>query len=182
MTSALAMKKNGSLSTQILITDGGAEHRERNIKDNLPHLGLNVPVFVGENNSQTGELTSGLSPMKTLENGNYLQRSFSLETDQSNSSRIIPRSERISCSSTATPNTLFAGFQIPTETVIPGETIAGIKKKKRITAQEAIPVLPRSAAIVCLILNILFPGLGRSVCVHPFFLYQCQTNFDNSFS
>lgn len=165
MTS-LGTKKNGSPSTQFLITDQGVEFQERNVKDSLPLVGLHVPTFVGENNSQPGQFASGLSPTKALENGNYLQRSCSLETDQSSSSRIIPRSERISCSSTATPNTLFPGFQIPTETVIPGESVAGFgKKKKSISAKEAIPVLPRCAAIACLILNILIPGLGRSVCL-----------------
>ena len=175
------MKKNGSSSTHFLITDGAMESQERNAKDSLPHVGLNVPVFIGESNS-SGEIMFGLSPTKSLENGNYIQRSFSLDTEQSTSSRNIPRSSRISCSSTATsPNTLFAGFQIPTETIIPGENVTGVGKKKRsITAQEAIPVLPRSAAIICLILNILIPGLGRVVCVHPFFLYRCQTQFDNS--
>lgn len=171
------MKKNGSSSTQVLITDGDGEYREKNAKESLPHLALNVPVFTGDNSPQLGELSPGLSPPKTLENGNYLQRSFSLETEQSNSPRIVPRSERISCSSVAaTPNTLFPGFQIPTETVIPGEKVAGVgKKKKGITAQEAIPVLPRPAAILCLILNILFPGLGRSVCAYLFFIYLCKT-------
>ena len=170
------MKKDGRSSTQVLITDDDVEQRERNAKENPPHMALNVPGFTGDNSPQLGEFAPGLSPPKTLENGNYMQRSVSLETERSNSPRILPRSERISCSSVVTPNILFAGFQIPTETVIPGETVAGVsKKKKGITAQEAIPVLPRPAAILCLILNVLFPGLGRSVCAYPFFIYLCKT-------
>lgn len=172
-----------SPSRQVLITDGDPQCQEKDTKDNLPHVGLNVPGFMGENISHPGESTPGLSPSKTLENGNYLQRSFSLETDRSNSPRIIPRSERISCSSTATPNTLFPGFQIPTETIIPSEleSVAGSgKKKKGITAQEAIPVLPRSAAILCLILNILFPGLGTAISgMIAFFLTRREMSLMN---
>lgn len=162
------MRKNyASSSTQFLCPKGGIE----NAKENLPLVGLNVPVFIGEKSS-SGEYTLGLpTRTKSVENGNFLQRSFSQETDPSSSSRNIARLARISTSSTATsPNTLFEGFQIPTETVIPVENNGPIKKKKsNISAQEAIPILPRSAAIACLILNIVIPGLGRSVCVQQFF-------------
>ncbi|XP_073248045.1 uncharacterized protein [Porites lutea] len=157
----MTMRKNyASSSTQFLCTEGGVE----NAKENLPLVGLNVPVFIGENSS-SGEYTLGLPTLtKSVENGNFLQRSFSQETDPSSSSRNIARLARISTSSTATsPNTLFEGFQIPTETVIPVENVGPIKKKKSISAQDAIPILPRSAAIACLILNILIPGLGTVV-------------------
>lgn len=169
-------KNYASSSTQFLCTEGGLE----NPKENLPLVGLNVPVFIGEN-SPPGEYTLGLpTRTKSTENGNFLQRSFSQETDASSSPRNIARLARISTSSTATsPNTLFEGFQIPTETVIPVENVSPIKKKKSISAQEAIPILPRSAAIACLILNILIPGLGRSVCVHQFF-FAIGTNYSLS--
>ena len=169
-------KNYASSSTQFLCTEGGVE----NAKENLPLVGLNVPVFIGENSS-SGEYTLGLpTRTKSVENGNFLQRSFSQETDASSSPRNIARLARISTSSTATsPNTLFEGFQIPTETVIPVENVSPIKKKKSISAQEAIPILPRSAAIACLILNILIPGLGRSVFVHQFF-FAIGTNYSLS--
>lgn len=159
MTSLHTVKQNGSASTQFLITDGENESQSRNAKEHLPHLSLNAPVFIGEYSSQTGEIGIVLPQVKAVENGNYLQRSFSLE-----SSRITPRSERISCSSTATVGgqyTPFPGFQIPNETVVPQEDSATAgKRKKGISAKDAIPVLPRSVAIVCLILNILIPGSG----------------------
>lgn len=172
MTS-LTVKQNGSTSTQFLITDEENASQGKNAKEYLPHLSLNAPVFIGEFNSQPGEFAAGLSQAKSVENGNYPQRSFSLE-----SSRVTPRSERISCSSTATagPYTPFPGFQIPTETIIPIEDSATAgKRKKGISAQEAIPVLPRAAAIACLILNIVIPGSGRILFLDHFFLCQCQT-------
>ncbi|KAJ7365426.1 hypothetical protein OS493_005533 [Desmophyllum pertusum] len=153
-------KQNGSASTQVLIIDGETESQGRNAKEHLPHLSLNAPVFLGEYHSQAGEFGAGLSQVKAIENGNYLQRSFSLE-----SSRVTPRSERISCSSTVTAGgqyTPFPGFQIPNETVIPKEYSAR-KGNTGISAQEAIPVLPRSVAIICLILNILIPGSGTVI-------------------
>ena len=168
------MRKNyASSSTQFLCPEGGIE----NAKENLPLVGLNVPVFIGENSSSR-EYTLGLpTRTKSVENGNFLRRSFSQETDPSSSSRNIARLARISTSSTATsPNTLFEGFQIPTETVIPVENNGPIKKKKSLSAQEAIPILPRFAAIACLILNIVIPGLGRSVCVQQFF-FAVDTNY-----
>lgn len=161
MTSLYTLKQNGSTSTQFLITDGENANQGKNTKEHLPPLSLNAPVFNGEFNSQAGELTPGISQAKSVENGNYLQRSFSLE-----SSRVTPRSERISSSSIATPGpyTPFPGFQIPTETIIPIEDSATTaKRKKGISAQEAIPVLPRAAAIVCLILNIVIPGSGTVI-------------------
>lgn len=174
------MKKNATSSTQMLIKDGDLENREKNAKENSSLVGLNMPGFTEENGVQFGgEFASGPTSGKTLENGNYLQGSFGVEADQ----KVIPRSEpRISCASTITPNTLFPGFQIPTETVIPTEeTVAGVGKKKRgITAQEAIPVLPRSAAIGCLILNIIFPGLGTVVSgVIAFFLTRREVPLMN---
>lgn len=170
-------KQNGSASTQVLIIDGETESQGRNAKEHLPHLSLNAPVFLGEYHSQAGEFGAGLSQVKAIENGNYLQRSFSLE-----SSRVTPRSERISCSSTVTAGgqyTPFPGFQIPNETIIPKEYSAR-KGNTGISAQEAIPVLPRSVAIICLILNILIPGSGKHPCLHRtvffrFFLSRCQT-------
>ena len=169
------MKKNASPSTQMLIKDGDLENRERNAKENSSLVGLNMPAYTEENGVQLGEFAP-LTSAKPLENGNYLPGSFSVEAEQ----KVIPRSEpRVSCASTITPNTLFPGFQIPTETVIPAEeSLAGSGKKKRgISAQEAIPVLPLWAAITCLILNIIFPGLGRFVSA-PFilFIYRCQTS------
>lgn len=158
MTS-FAHKQRGSVSTQFLITDGDSESQSRNTKEHLPPLGLNAPVFLGEYNSQAGDFGAGLSQVKPVENGNYLQRSFSLE-----SSRVTPRSERISCSSSATAGqyTPFPGFQIPNETIIPrGDSATVMKRKKGISAQDAIPVLPRSVAIACLIFNILIPGSGK---------------------
>lgn len=175
MTSLNTVKQNGSASTQFLITDGESESTGRNAKKHLPHLSLNAPVFIGEYSSQAGELSAGQPQVKPVENGNYLQRSFSLE-----SSRVTPRSERISSSSTATL-TPFPGFQIPNETVIPQEDSATAgKRKKGISAQEAIPVLPRFAAITCLILNIFIPGSGRIFCLQQFFLCRCQTCTDTS--
>ena len=178
MTSLNTVKLNGSAAAQI--ADGENESQARNGREHLPHLSLNAPVFIGEYNPQvTGEFGAGLPQVKhTVENGNYLQRSFSLE-----SSRVTPRSERISCSSTATAGqyTPFPGFQIPNETVIPQEDFATAgKRKKGVSAQEAIPVLPRSAAIACLILNIVIPGSGRILCLHQFFLCRCQTCSDSS--
>lgn len=170
------MKKNASSSTQMLIKDGGdLENRERNAKENSSLVGLNVPAYTEENGVQSGEFAP-LTSAKPLENGNYLPGNFSVEAEQ----KVIPRSEpRVSCASTITPNTLFPGFQIPTETVIPAEeSLAGTGKKKRgISAQEAIPVLPRWAAIACLILNIIFPGLGRFVYTSFILLiYHSQTS------
>lgn len=158
MTS-FAVKQNGSSSTQFLITDGENANQGKNTKEHLPHLSLNAPVSNGEFNSPAAELAPGISQTKSMENGNYLQRSFSLE-----SSRVTPRSERISSSSIATagPCTPFPGFQIPTETIIPIEDSATTAKRKNgISAQEAIPVLPRAAAIVCLVMNIVIPGSGE---------------------
>ncbi|KAL9955040.1 hypothetical protein ACROYT_G042644 [Oculina patagonica] len=178
MTSLNTVKQNGSASTQFLITDGENESTGRNAKEHLPHLSLNAPVFIGEYSSQApGEFGAGQPQVKPVENGNYLQRSFS------ESSRVTPRSERISCSSTATagPYTPFPGFQIPNETVIPLEdsAIAG-KRKKGISAQEAIPVLPRSAAITCLILNIFIPGSGTVISgLIGFFLTRRDTSLMN---
>ena len=173
MTSlSLTVKQNGSASTQFLITDGENANQGKNTKEHLPPLNLNAPVFNGEFNSQAGELTPGMSQAKSLENGNYLQRSFSLE-----SSRVTPRSERISSSSIATagPCTPFPGFQIPTETIIPIEDSATTaKRKKGISAQEAIPVLPRGAAIVCLILNIVTPGSGKILFLDYFFFVDVK--------
>ena len=156
---SLAHKQRGSSSTQFLVTDGDNESQGRNTRENLPALGLNAPVLTGENNSQAaGDLSAGLPQVKPLENGNY-QRSFSLE-----SSRVTPRSARVSSSSSATAGlyTPFPGFQIPNETIIPKEDPATVvKRKQTISAKDAIPVLPRPVAIVCLIFNILIPGSGK---------------------
>lgn len=173
------MKKNASSSTQMLIKDGGdLENRERNAKENSSLVGLNVPAYTEENGVQSGEFVP-LTSAKPLENGNYLPGNFSVEAEQ----KVIPRSEpRVSCASTITPNTLFPGFQIPTETVIPAEeSLAGAGKKKRgISAQEAIPILPRWAAITCLILNIIFPGLGTVISgVIAFFLTRHEMSLMN---
>ncbi|RMX45567.1 hypothetical protein pdam_00013104 [Pocillopora damicornis] len=143
------------------VTDGDNESQGRNTKENLPALGLNAPVLTGENNSQAAsDLSAGLPQVKPLENGNY-QRSFSLE-----SSRVTPRSARVSSSSSATAGlyTPFPGFQIPNETIIPKEDPATVvKRKQTISAKDAIPVLPRPVAIVCLIFNILIPGSGTVI-------------------
>lgn len=159
---SLGHKQRGSSSTQFLVADGDNESQGRNAKENLPALGLNAPVFTSDNNSQAaGDSSAGLPQVKPLENGNYLQRSFSLE-----SSRVTPHSARVSCSSSATAGlyTPFPGFQIPNETIIPKEDPATlVKRKQTISAKDAIPVLPRPVAIVCLILNIVIPGLGTVI-------------------
>ena len=155
------------ISSEILIIHEEVDNTDNCNQENPSLMGLNSPSFLEQNSSQATERSSKIPTVKTTENGNYLRQNLAVDAEDTDVSRTLPRqAERVSFSSINrdSPYTPFPGFQIPNETIIPLETDSPQgKRKKGICAQEAIPVLPRSVAIMCLVLNIAIPGLGRSI-------------------
>lgn len=85
------------------------------------------------------------------------KRLESINEDSECFSSVIRNGSISSMSFTATP---FSGFQVPEATVVPVSDKKGCRTK-RLSAKEAIPVMPLSLAVLCLIFNILIPGSGK---------------------
>lgn len=88
---------------------------------------------------------------------NRAKRLESINEDSECFSSVIRSGSISSMSFTATP---FSGFQVPEATIVPENDKKG-RGVKRLSVKEAIPIMPPSLAVLCLVLNVLIPGSGE---------------------
>ena len=168
-------------SLQSLISDGMSEITlpEMSVDNSITvYTGLNAPINeqreLEEENANT---ITELRKTDSLYSKRRHTASGDSVFDDAEKTARATRGRRTSSTSgvTTCPPTPFHGFVPPEMTIVPDKKSPVNKKSFVISFRDAIPVMPLPVAVLCLILNVFVPGLGKlsltSRLCHPLVLY-----------